>query len=102
MQIMITRITNQVKEIYADLVTLWFSFIDVVKDTVSNLTPLLFKLKLPHLWSEAAIIKRIIYKNGNQHRMQFYFQGLRRVLSLLIDLFILFSLLPHFRPCDAP
>lgn len=57
----------------------WFSFADVLKDTVNSLTLLLVKLRQTQLWSEFAIIKRIIYKHGNQHRKQFYFHGLRRV-----------------------
>ena len=56
-------------------------FLDDIKDTISKLNSLVFKAKLPHLWSEAAIIKRVVYRNGNQHRKQFYFQGLKRVLS---------------------
>ena len=58
-------------------------FLDDIKDTISKLNSLVFKAKLPHLWSEAAIIKRVVYRNGNQHRKQFYFQGLKRVLSWL-------------------
>lgn len=56
-------------------------FLDDIKDIISKLNSLVFKAKLPHLWSEAAIIKRVVYRNGNQHRKQFYFQGLKRVLS---------------------
>jgi len=52
---------------------------DVLKDTVNSLALLHIKLRQTQLWSEIAIIKRIIYKNGNQHRKQFYFHGLRRV-----------------------
>ena len=58
-----------------------FFFLDDIKDTINKLNSLVFKAKLPHLWSEAAIIKRVVYRNGNQHRKQFYFQGLKRVLS---------------------
>lgn len=61
--------------------TYYFFFLDDIKDTISKLNSLVFKAKLPHLWSEAAIIKRVVYRNGNQHRKQFYFQGLKRVLS---------------------
>ena len=56
-----------------------FSFADVLKDTINSLTLLHIKLKQTQLWAEFAIIKRIVYKNGNQHRKQFYFHGLRRV-----------------------
>ena len=61
--------------------TYYFFFLDDIKDTISKLNSLVFKAKLPHLWSEAAIIKRVVYRNGNQHRKQLYFQGLKRVLS---------------------
>lgn len=61
--------------------TYYYFFLDDIKDTISKLNSLVFKAKLPHLWSEAAIIKRVVYRNGNQHRKQFYFQGLKRVLS---------------------
>lgn len=50
------------------------------------------KLRQTELWSEVAIIKRIVYKHGNQHRKQFYFQGLRRVRYFYIFKFKSFNL----------
>ncbi|PFX29436.1 hypothetical protein AWC38_SpisGene5862 [Stylophora pistillata] len=56
---------------------------DDIKDTISKLNSLVFKTKLLHLWSEAAIIRRVVYKDGNQHRKQLYFQGLRTIVKSL-------------------
>jgi len=56
---------------------------DVLTDTVNNLNSIQIKLRQTQLWSEFAIIKRIVYKNGNQHRKQFYFHGLRRIVKNL-------------------
>lgn len=54
-------------------------FVGVVVETVSRLTVIHRKLKHPQLWSEAAIVKALIYKYSNQHRKEKYFQGLKKV-----------------------
>lgn len=77
-------------------------FLDDIKDTISKLNSLVFKAKLPHLWSEAAIIKRVVYRNGNQHRKQFYFQGLKRVLSWLNWMYIWDKYFPFLQLSFVP
>ena len=60
---------------------LWFAiiFAEIIINTISRLGIVHRELKLPQLWSEAAIIKALIYKHGNTHKKQKYFQGLKRV-----------------------
>ena len=74
----------------------WFSFADVLKDTVNSLTFLHIRLRQTQLWSEFAIIKRIVYKNGNQHRKQFYFHGLRRVGGFQSQPLVVFKIIKIF------
>lgn len=54
-------------------------FAEVVVDTINRISALHRKLKLPQLWSEVAIIKALVYKYGNQHKKEKYFQGLKKV-----------------------
>ncbi|CAH3191697.1 unnamed protein product [Porites evermanni] len=56
---------------------------EIIINTISRLGIVHRELKLPQLWSEAAIIKALIYKHGNTHKKQKYFQGLKRVIKCL-------------------